>query len=225
MPHTISTWLKTIRALNGWKQADLARHLGVSRTSVSYYENGGPLPMDLFEKLRSLGNIANIPTMPQTPLPSDVQVLETGIRGTSIMPRGMVLLPLAPSPQAGAWMTPTTTDSEGIEVDAKFGGEGRFVSHMEGDSMLPFLEPNDTLVWQESRRPKLNRIVYAWNGDGQATVKQLKHDGTDFVLCPLNDRYENATAALWETNAYLVGVIRSAQGTEITLFSPDGLIP
>jgi transcriptional regulator with XRE-family HTH domain len=218
----MATWLKTIRALNRMKQEELAQVAGVSRSTISYYENGGPVPQEVADRIRA--QVAVIPAMADTPLRNSSATMDVG-RVSRIISRGYVLLPVAPSPLAGSWMSPNLNDCEGIEVDAKFGGDGRFVSHMEGDCMLPYLEPDDLLVWQESSRPKLNRIVYARNGAGEITVKQLKHDGQEFILSPLNDRYENATAATWEADAFLVGVVRVGAGTEVTLYSPDGLIP
>jgi transcriptional regulator with XRE-family HTH domain len=48
--------LKTLRKQQGWKQQDLARHLGVSQALVSHWEQGmRSVPVELMRKLAKLG--------------------------------------------------------------------------------------------------------------------------------------------------------------------------
>jgi repressor LexA len=230
----MAVWLKTLRAANGLKQSDLADRLGVSRSSVAAYESGqNPIPGDIVDKIRSL--FVNIPTLPtnsssqgsnhagksRTNLPKWVT---EDSRTRYMIPRGKVELPRGPVVPGGPWVDLVEV-VDTILVDEKFQGEGRFVRPMIGDSMLPLLEQGDELVWQTSPYAPLHRIVLAHNADQGVTVKQLKHDGINFVLHPLNPRYEDAYADQWEIVAYLVGVIGTRYGAEYTLYNEKGILP
>lgn len=63
--------LKAVREQRGWNQQELARHLGVSQTLVSFWENGTrPLPRRRVLQLQSLGvklNPTELPLRPAAP--------------------------------------------------------------------------------------------------------------------------------------------------------------
>ena len=90
--------------------------------------------------------------------------------------------------------------------------------------MFPFLHPDDISVLQQDSIPKIGRVVLFRLHDGVITLKQLKHNGANFVLHALNPLLEDEIAA-GSVVGYVVGIVRRNGQREWTDFDPSGLIP
>jgi SOS-response transcriptional repressor LexA len=100
-----------------------------------------------------------------------------------------------------------------------------FVVSVDGDSMYDLLEPGDLAVFVQHPQPQIGLIVVARNHEGGMTIKQLKHDGREYVLHPLNPSYDDILASRWHTEGYLVGIIRDHAGERTIRHNPKGLRP
>lgn len=214
----MAVWLKKARQASGLTQKKFAESVGYSRSAISMMETDKQaIPDSVIAKARQL--VRNLPELPA--------------RGEADPNAGLPLFPVAfskaeiplyPAVPAGEWSEPLDTEDL-VEVEAKFIGNGRFACRVRGDSMLPMLEPDDLAIFQKHEDPPIGTIIIARNGDGGATVKQLRHNGADFTLHSLNNRYQDATASQWEAVGFLVGIERNIGGTVITYYNPRGLRP
>lgn len=75
-----------------------------------------------------------------------------------------------------------------------------------------------------SQIPKIGKVVLFRTDDGKITVKQLKHDGKDFILHPLNPKYDDHLAD-GSVVGFLVGKVRQLGRRKLTDYDPDGLTP
>lgn len=91
--------------------------------------------------------------------------------------------------------------------------------------MYDLLWPGDKCIWQSAAHPKIGTVVIAVNAENQATVAQLKHDGTNYVLHKLNTRYPAVTSDEWECKGFLVGIIRVQGSKRIAVYDPEGIRP
>jgi SOS-response transcriptional repressor LexA len=101
---------------------------------------------------------------------------------------------------------------------------GRFACRIESDSMIPLLEPHDICVFHRTDVPKIGHIILFRSQDQKATVKQLKHNGTNYKLHPLNPKYLPQPAD-GQMLGYLVGIIRERGTQRITIFDSTGILP
>lgn len=150
-----------------------------------------------------------------------------GVSGPkSIQSEAEATMPYAGRISAGKkvdWTDPY--DSEDWEyVPVSMMGKGRFCCRIEGDSMFDLLHPEDLCVFQSHPMPRLGLIVLHRSFDKTATIKQVKHDGSGFVLHPLNVAYDDVPAQ-GDFLGYLVGIVRKWGTREVTVFDPHGIIP
>lgn len=102
--------------------------------------------------------------------------------------------------------------------------KGRFACSIVGDSMFELLEQGDVCVFQSEAAPKIGLVVLFRSDDRRVTVKTLKHDGTRFVLSPVNPAYEPVEAK-GICVGYLVGIIRQIGSKRVTVYDPTGIRP
>lgn len=107
--------------------------------------------------------------------------------------------------------------------------KGIFTARVGGDSMMPFLQPDDLCIFVAREDPPPGPIVYyvqtEFDGDGaqySCTIKQLKHDGQRYVLHALNPAVEDVYAN-GKVVGVLIGFIREIGKRRITDFDPDGI--
>jgi len=202
--------LRRFRRKLDFTQEQMAERLKLKRTTYTSYEDErANLPPSVLSELRSLGfGLAEV-SAPQHPQPVPV----------TLIPRG-------PSVPCSDWSDPLDASfADFEEVDSYMAGKGRFACDVIGDSMYDLLWPGDKCVWQSSANPKLGTVVLATNGKHEATVAQLKHDGTDYVLHKLNAKYPPVTADHWECKGFLVGIIRIQGSKRVAVYDPEGIRP
>lgn len=101
---------------------------------------------------------------------------------------------------------------------------GVFTAQIGGDSMSPFLEPDDLAVFKAADSARIGLVVYYRHKDGRVTVKQLRHDGVRPILHALNPNTDDEPAD-GQVIGILTGWRRRKGRREQTDFDPDGLTP
>lgn len=206
--------LKQFRKEGGYTQASLAEKLGIKRSRYANFEAGISHPDDdILQALNKLGF--------RKQAQSEV--------GPPLVPASQLLIPIPSIGYVAAsdkvdWTDPF--ESESFEyVPPEMGDvRGRFACKVASDSMMPLLEPNDTLVFQRSDVPRIGHVILFRSDENQVTVKKLAHDGTNFVLVPLNSRYDKQIAE-GAMLGYLVGIVREKGTLRTTIYDASGIIP
>lgn len=101
---------------------------------------------------------------------------------------------------------------------------GRFACRIESDSMMPLLEPHDVCVFQRTDVPKIGHVILFRSHDRLVTVKQLKHNGVNYLLHPLNPTYDDSPAN-GQMLGFLVGIVRERGTQRLTVFDSTGILP
>lgn len=106
---------------------------------------------------------------------------------------------------------------------------GVFTARVSGDSMMPFLLPDDLCTFIVREDPPPGLIVCYLQTEYESehamhamTIKQLKHDGTRFVLHALNPAIDDVYAS-GRVLGVLTGYVREIGKRRITDFDPDGI--
>lgn len=206
----ISQQLVNLRKRLRMTQKALAAELGVDRDAYKNWEYGqNPPPDRVMHRLRAMG------------LGHEV--------GAPLIPASQLLIPITYIGAVNASDKANWTDpfeSEAFEfVPPEMGDvRGRFCCKIASDSCFDLLWPDDIAVFQREDIPKLNAVVLFRSFDNRITIKQLKHDGQDFILHPLNPRYEDERAE-GSMVGYLVGIVRTQGSRKVTVYDEFGIRP
>lgn len=211
-------WLKSVRALNGLKQEDLALLLGMERSSVANMETDRqPFTVDHLTVIQKSGLI--LPELPGkfSTFPPNLKKVDVD----STIKEGTPVLLLGDSVPSINWKLPTET-SPTRKVDAKFTGPDRFLTHMENADLMSIgVEPDDLLVWHE-KGPKgvPGSLLLATLPDGRTIPAQLHLEGSLYSLA-----YNGSEVPLTPeitVVAVCFGLMRGldGDGEEMTRYSP-----
>lgn len=206
MPEKIKAFRTSIR----YSQKELASATGVTRESLAAYESGRVKPSNTFlAALRRLGygNEVSRPSVPAEEL--DVPIPSIGTVAAS-------------SPVN--WTDPFESEDWEYVPGHMVRGKGLFSCRVGSDSMMPMLEPGDVCVFSATDSPRIGSIVLHRCPEHKVTIKQLKHDGRDYLLHPLNTKYED-TIAPGVCVGFLVGIIRKSGTRVVTEYDPHGILP
>lgn len=104
-------------------------------------------------------------------------------------------------------------------------GEDRLGWTVEGDSMMPVLEPGDVAVFRESRQAKNGYIYLAKTKDEGLVCKQIKWNRSTnlWELVSINKAYPNVPMDGVELLGFMVGYYRVRGYHEKFESDPDGL--
>ena len=203
--------MRAIRNRLGMPMTKFAQRLGVKETTYRNWEYGlsTKVPDDVFLAAQRLGAQSDV----SEPKNMALQLL------IPIMTIGMV--------SAGAkanWTDPFASE-EWEYVPPEMGdARGRFAAVVESDSCFDLLWPGDVVVFQHQATPKIGSIVLWRSNDNLLTIKQLKHDGKEYVLVPVNPSYETVRAEGVQVG-YLVGIVRQSGSKRVTVYDPSGIRP
>lgn len=191
-------------------QGELAQAVGVNRSTYANWESGrAAVPDETLMKMRFMGLGAEVgpPTIPASQLYIPIPYIGTVSAGMKV-----------------DWTDPF--ESETMEyVPPEMGDpRGRFSCRVGSDSMYDLLFPGDLVVFQKDPHQKLGRVILFRSFDYLITIKHLKHNGTDFILVPLNPKYDTEIAT-GECIGYLVGIVRESGSRKVTVYDAHGIIP
>ena len=192
--NTLGKRIRQWRVERGKSQGDVARHLGITRNSVSCWENGKNNPSN--HNLAELSSFLNVP----------FEVLLNGSMPKSSFSGVRVRrqIPLISMVQAGRFAEAKDSYAAGEEVDfvmvSSRAGDHAFALEVAGDSMEPEFRAKDIVIIDPDAEPQTNDYVVAQLDDcSEATFKQYRPRGTDtngrpvFDLVPLNPDHPTIT--------------------------------
>lgn len=205
------TELRDIRIKLEMTMANFADAIGVGRSRYKNWEYGvvDKIPSEPLNRARALLKGSNVsrPTIPA---------------GQLLVPVPYVGLVAASSKVD--WTDPLESETFEYVPPEMADIRGRFSCRVVGDSMYPLLIPDDLCVFQASNIPKLGIIVLHKSPENTITVKALKHDGTNFILHPLNSEYQDEIA-MGEVIGHLVGIVREQGSRKTTEYDHTGIRP
>ncbi|MCL6232811.1 helix-turn-helix domain-containing protein [Acinetobacter sp. ANC 5579] len=206
---TLGTRLKALRKTKKITQQQLADAIGVSKTSVIYWEKDDNLPKH--ESLMALSKALAV--SPDFLLSGKAL---GGLESNTSVPFPLAgrLVPVISWVQAGAW---TTVDSvpagtqfeEWLPPNPKCGKNG-YGLEVVGESMLPDFRPGDKIYvnpdFQITDLKTGDLVIVSCQGDSEATFKKLIVESGNMYLQPLNPDWPEKTIAL-EDGCKLVGKV------------------
>lgn len=206
---TLGTRLKALRKTQKVTQQQLADAIGVSKTSVIYWEKDDNLPKH--ESLMALSKVLSV-----TPdfLLSGKSSGNSETNLSAPFPISGRLIPVISWVQAGAWTTveavPAGTQfEEWLPPNPKCGKHG-YGLEVSGESMLPDFRPGDKIYvnpdFQVSDLKTGDLVIVSCEGDKAATFKKLIVETDNMYLQPLNPEWSEKAIAL-EDGCKLVGKV------------------
>lgn len=199
-------WRKSRR----YTQEEIAAMLGMTRGGYANYEAGtAPIPSEKLRRLRQIGFQSSVsePIIPYEQIRAPIPYV--GLMSASSKVN---------------WTDPHETETYEYVPSEMAEQRGRFACRIEGDSMFDLLWPDDLCVFQQDASLKIGAVVLHRDGDGRATIKQLKHNGASFILHPLNPSYEDCIAT-GAVVGYLVGIVREQGTRRVTVYDSHGIRP
>lgn len=196
---TLGTRLKALRKNKKITQQQVADAIGVSKTSVIYWEKDENLPKH--DSLMALARVLGVTS----------DYLLNGKGGSSFdnnisipLPLAGRLVPVISWVQAGSWTSvesvPAGTQfDEWLPPNPKCGKNG-YGLEVVGESMLPDFRPGDKIYVNPDFQPDELKtgdlVIVACEGDAEATFKKLILESGNVYLQPLNPHWPEQTIAL-----------------------------
>lgn len=209
------------------KQRDLAKKLGVSTSLIGMWESDSQqVPRKRLEELQDLFGVPvswfleDTDTVPPLPmLAKEMPAIYTSGKLLSVGGIPMAKVPVVGKVAAG---------------NESFGDHsGQFVSvptvlthvpgvtgwEVEGDSMMPHLQPGDIALFKPHSQPRTNGVPFLIRQGPEHRCKVLKYESGNWVLHSFNPRYpDEPFPERAQIIGYLVGWYRS-KGTRETMDS------
>ena len=166
--------LKQIRAQRGLSQEQLAKAIGVSRSTIAMWETGGSQPdAQMLLKLSSLVGVSiDVLLGNSAQVPHKVNVYGDIPAGVPVEAIEDVLGQIE------------------VEADTLRDGYDYFALRLKGDSMVPEYRHGDVVLFRKSPSARAGEDVAAMIGEQDATFKRFTRSDTGIVLRPLNPDYE-----------------------------------
>lgn len=168
--------IKELRQSRGITQSELARLCGVHQTAVSQWENGRTLPDK--NALVRLSDIFGV----------SVDFLMGKKDNTSA---GKNLIPVLGYVRAGQPIEAYEDILDYVEISDSMAATGEYFGlRVEGDSMMPKICPDDTVIVHKQDYIESGEIAVVMVNEFDATVKKVIKKGTSLTLVPFNPSYE-----------------------------------
>lgn len=196
---TLGTRLKALRKNKKITQQQVADAIGVSKTSVIYWEKDENLPKH--DSLMALARVLGVTS----------DYLLNGKGGSSFdnnisipLPIAGRLVPVISWVQAGSWTSvesvPAGTQfDEWLPPNPKCGKNG-YGLEVVGESMLPDFRPGDKIYVNPDFQPDELKtgdlVIMSCEGDAEATFKKLIVESGNMYLQPLNPDWPEKTMPL-----------------------------
>ena len=206
---TLGIRLKTHRKAKKLTQQQVADAIGVSKTSVIYWEKDENLPK--YDSLTALGKVLGVTAEYLLHGKGEANL---DVNVTDQFPIAGRLVPVISWVQAGTWTTmdsaPTGTQyEEWLPPNPKCGKHG-YGLVVVGESMLPDFRPNDKIYvnpdFQLSDLKTGDLVIVVCDNEVGATFKKLIVESNGMVLKPLNPDWHEKMMDLKE-GCRLVGKV------------------
>lgn len=147
------------------------------------------------------------------------------LRPVSLLFGPMARIPVVGNVAAGPGAHNVDVDQHGIYVPASLGQLGGTAFVVDGESMMPALEPGDVAVFKEQRQPRRGFTYLIKHPDHSYAVKNLDWSSRDgqWVLVSLNPSHPTSPLHDSELVGLLVGWYRSIGSYEKLEADPNGL--
>ena len=178
--------LKYLRKQDNLTQLELATALGISKSTISMYENGNREPD--FETKEAFADYFNVSIATFFPSSS---ALESAKNGGSVSARS-VTVPVLGDVAAGLPIEAVENIIDYEEIDIALAATGEFFAlRLKGDSMEPRMYPGDVVIVRKQDDANTgDTAVVLVNGDS-ATVKRIKKlDDGSLLLISNNPSYD-----------------------------------
>lgn len=135
-------------------------------------------------------------------------------------------LPMSKVPLVGMASAGPGSDSDADGVDIWvpshmcLGDTGAW--RVEGDSMMPHLEPGDIAVVELTQQPRVGVPSLVRRPDGSLSIKIVRHDGENWVYESANQKYAIEVAD-GEMLGFLKGIYRVRGTYETIVYDSNGL--
>jgi len=210
MSTTPAEELKELRLKLRFTMNQFAERLGITPTKLQNYEYGKTEPpRELLSKARAItrGDDVSEPKVPAPELRIPIPFIGQVAASTPV-----------------DWTDPYEASEMEYVPNEMGDAKGRYCARVVGLSMHPLLLPDDLVIFQSSNIPKLGIVVMHRSNDNQITVKELKHDGKDFILASCNALYPPVIAEGLIVG-HLVGIVRHQGLRTTTEYDPSGIRP
>ena len=192
-------------------QQEAADKLGVTRSHYTKMETGVQgIPEKTMDELKKLGY-------------ESLQNFDIGLKRASLLFGDMAKIKVVGTVSAG----PGDTSVDYVEDDAwvpmslqKLGGIGYVV---DGESMMPALQPGDVAIFREVRQPYANYTFLVKNDQGEYRCKNIEWKNNRWTLVSLNPEYPDEPLNSWQILGLLIGWYRNRGKYEKLEADPDGL--
>lgn len=183
----------------------LADRIGRPRQSVSEWLSGKTKPLD--------------------PGVWDQMLEALGVTLDPVRIAPMVRLPLIGAASAGDGLTHGDADEQYFSVPVQFGFPDYAAAFVDGDSMMPLLQPGDYAIFREQTQPR-DGYVYALRVDGGLVVKRLRFRDGRWIMESTNELYPATPLPRdHKVLGLLVGFYRSDDDGEMYRHKRGGLRP
>lgn len=191
--NTIASQIKKLRSSRGWTQSQLADKLSVSKQTISNWETGIKVPrMGSLQKLATIFNV-KIGEITNASIESNEATEKEPVNIIYSDSLERITLPIIGEIACG---NPITAEEniEGYteEVFEKPIPKGTlFALRCKGHSMEPTIHDGALVTIREQPTVEDDEIAAVLvNGDTEATLKRVKHQGNLVVLMPDNKEYD-----------------------------------
>lgn len=209
--------LKETRKRLRMTQHELSEKLGISRDRWARYEYGhSNIPSHLSEKLFALeaGRIY------------DQGFVSGGAhdaRPASMLFGTMSEIPVVGKTAAGEGATNVDPDNEPIWVPQSLANLGGIGFVIDGESMMPALQPGDVAVFKQSHTPRRGFTYLVKTPRDEFRCKNLEWKNNEWTLVSLNQSYPDEHLGEAQVLGVLVGWYRSIGTYEKLEADPHGL--
>lgn len=170
--------LKQLRKKKGITQEQLAKIIGVERSSIGKYEGKGNI-MPSRDVLTTLSNFFGVSI--------DYLLDNEGTKNT----KNGVLIPVLGTVVAGIPVEAMEEILDYEEITRDMASQGdHFALQIKGDSMEPSIKENDVVIVRKQSDVDNGDIAVVLVNGNEATVKKIKKRPDGIMLIPINQNYE-----------------------------------
>ena len=202
--------LKAIRKQLRMTQEELATELGITRIRWSRYEYGlSKIPDEIEAKLTKLHDLSPFAA--------------SEMRPASLIFGEMAEIPVAGFASAGPGETNVDTDLEPIRVPSSLVNLGSIGFVIDGESMMPALQPGDVAVFNANNTPRRGFTFLVRTPEHEYRCKNLEWKNNEWTLVSLNRSYPDEMLGSSQVLGILVGWYRTIGTYEKLEADPHGL--
>lgn len=146
-------------------------------------------------------------------------------RRVSLMFGPMARIPVVGTVSAGPGVTNVDTDEGRVYVPMSLEQIGGIGFVIDGDSMMPALQPGDVALFRETHQPR-NGFTFLLKKDGEYKCKNIAWRNSEWMMESLNrnkEEFPDESTKDWQILGMLVGWYRSVGSYEKLEADPNGI--